>query len=150
MTRFQWREPNQRKQFIAILRSFHKEISKEFDLPDLSSDEMAFRLYLATGGVMGYVSKLFRQVLRNAVGYNGRPTITLKDLHVAHMQAIWSAQRIPDLPMPFEAGFQSSPTPEILDRVSRIGTAPAGVAVAQRRASNIRREQNLNDILSAK
>jgi hypothetical protein len=80
MTRFHWQEPGLRRQFIAILQSFHKQISKEYDLPDLGSDEMAFRVYL-TGGLMGYVAKLLRQVLRNAAGHDRSAPITLRDLH---------------------------------------------------------------------
>ena len=150
MTRFDWQEPRLRRQFIAILQSFHKEIAKEFDLPDLASEEMAFRLYLATGGLMGYLAKLLRQVLRNAAAYERRPSITLKDLHVAHMEAIWSSQRIPDLPKPFDARSQLEPTLEILDRVGRIGTLTEETTARRRQVRQRRQERSLNEILTAK
>lgn len=150
MTRFHWQEPRLRRQFIAILQCFHKQISQEFDLPDLASEEMAFRVYLATGGLMGYVAKLLRHALRNAAGHDRRAPITLRDLHNAHMEAIWSAQRNPDLPKPFDARFHLERTIEVLDRVSRIGTFTEETATPRRKVRQGRRERSLNDILCAK
>jgi hypothetical protein len=149
MTRFQWINPAQRKQFVAILRSFHTEISKDFAIPDISSEDMAYRVYLATGGLMGYVAKLLRQALRNTLGQD-RPVVTLRDLNVAHMQAIWSIQRIPGLPKPFEAEFKVEKNMDILDRVSRIGIVTEDLAVLSRRSVNRGQEKSLSDILIAK
>jgi hypothetical protein len=58
LSRFQWSDAGHRRQFSGILKAFHKEIAKEYDLPELSSEQMAFRLYLATGGLMGYLGRV--------------------------------------------------------------------------------------------
>ncbi len=57
--RFSWMDPRQRE-FISILEEYHSQIAKDFKVPTLHSDEMAFRFFLATGGLMGYLSKLLR------------------------------------------------------------------------------------------
>jgi hypothetical protein len=149
LPRFQWINPAQRKQFVSILRSFHTEISKDFDLPDLSSEDMAYRLYLATVGLMNHVAKLLRQALRNTPDQD-RPVITLNDLNIAHMQAIWSIQRIPGLPKPFEAKFRVEKNMDILDQVSRIGIVNEDLVVVSRRGANRGQEKSLSDILVAK
>lgn len=148
MTRFQWGETGHRRQFMSILRSYYKEISREFDLPDLSSEDMAFRFYLATGGLMGYVAKLLRQALRNAASRSAR-SIALKDLHIAHIQSVWSVQRDLDLPRPFGPGFQACPTADIFARANRIGTVPDHPAAPARRESRRKQDKSLSDVLAA-
>lgn len=120
LPRFWWEDVGHRREFLGILKLFDKEIAKEYDVPQLSSEEMAFRLYLATGGLMGYLSKLLRQALRN-VQLGNRRAITLEDLRVAHTQAIWPWQRS-DAPRSFEANFKLVETVDLLSRARMIGT----------------------------
>ena len=48
--------------------------------------------------------------------------IELHDLAVAHMQAVWSAERMSELPKPFEESFRLVESVDLLERVSKIGT----------------------------
>jgi hypothetical protein len=57
LPRFSWTDLRQRGEFISILEEYHNQIAKDFNLPTLYSEEMAFRFFLATGGLMGYLSK---------------------------------------------------------------------------------------------
>jgi hypothetical protein len=147
MPRFQWDEPEERRQFVAILRGVHRAISREIMMPDLSSEEMALRVYLATGGLMGYVSKLLRQLLRNARVHT-RNTVTLAEMHEAHLQAIWSVQRLQDLPQPFSSGFRLEGKRELLQQANRLGTPAVDQIARSRTARKSRR--TVEEVLSGK
>jgi len=128
LPRFIWRDSTHRKQFKSVLGSFGEEIGKCYDTPDLDTDDMAFRFYCATGGLIGYLAKLLRQTLRNADVSKGR-TIHLEDFALAHEQSIWCKQFVPGLPRPFERGFDLTQTEDVLNLVLQIGTVPEGLPV---------------------
>lgn len=121
MPRFDWNMVGERQQFRSILRVFSKALSRAYDCPDLSSEEMGFRMYLATGGLMAYVVRLLKQVERDCIT-QAKGKVTLDDLDSAHLQAVWSAERNHALPRPFERRFQLNPTDEQLQAVRGIGT----------------------------
>lgn len=122
LSRFVWTDDDQREEFMAILEAFNEKISNEFESPELHSEEMAFRFYCATGGLIGYLAKLLRQTLRNAAAEN-KASIGLGDLHTAHMQSIWKAEFVPSMPKPFERSFRPLVDKDLLDLVSSIGVA---------------------------
>lgn len=99
--RFDWSEPDQRREFSRITGAFHDSLSPHFELPALDTPEMALRLYCATAGLMGYLTKLLRQVVWNARDFRSR-TIGLTEFRSAHRVAIdWPK----GFPSPFEEGF---------------------------------------------
>lgn len=148
MPRFRWDHPTDRKQFCGILRCFGKEISKQVAFPDLASEQMEFRFYAATGGLMGYLVKLLRQVLRNCADRSDLK-ITMTELHRAHMQAIWATHRNPDLPKPFDASFQAGPTAEIIRALTVLGTVTEPTTVVARRRPVRVQPQGVNELLVA-
>ena len=81
MPRFDWSDDDLRGQFIDILECFHSSLD-QFDLPALDSDEMAFRFYCASGGLIGYVVKILRQAVWNATDSDST-VITLQNLACA-------------------------------------------------------------------
>ncbi len=121
MPRFLWNSPNQRGEFKLVLWNFHQALAKMFDLPAFHSDEMAFRWFCATGGVIGYVTKILREAIVAAQAAQ-RSKITMHDLDEAHGQALWSVSN-PETPRPFRADFVSAPTDELMLKVARIGKA---------------------------
>lgn len=133
MPRFNWRKFDHREEFAAILAAFHEQMTKHFDLPDLSSDEMAFRFHCASGGLIGYVTKILRTAVWMALDENRR-TITLGDLEVALSMSVelgfHSAQSL----APFSRDFAIAPTTDLLERVAKIGTRDE-VAISRRAAS---------------
>jgi hypothetical protein len=102
------------------LKAFQKEIAKQYEVPAFHSEQMAFRFYCSTGGLIGYLANLLRQTLRNAA-VEGRKVIRLDDLATAHAQSVWSSEYISALPNPFERSFRLVETVDLLNRVSKIG-----------------------------
>jgi hypothetical protein len=149
MPRFEWENPADRTQFRGIVRGFCESLSQHYTLPDLPSDDLEFRLYLASGGLIGYLVKLLRRAQRNCAERGGK-AITLKALHEAHMQAIWFAHRNPDLPQPFAPTFKVSPNSEMLKQVSTIGTPPEPASVATRRGPVRSRLATIDQLLVAR
>lgn len=121
MPRFDWRNVNLREEFIAILGAFQEGLS-EYDFPKLDSDTMAFRFYCATGGLMGYVAKILRQAIWNAIDDDTR-VITMEALARAHYLAVYANEKAGDLPLAFDRSFIVTPTETLLQRIQLIGTA---------------------------
>jgi len=121
MPRFDWKNSDQRQEFIAILGAFHESLSTQFDLPELDQPAMAFRCYCATGGIIGYLTKFLRQVECNAL-YKGVSRIDLEDLLIAHNQAVWTKASALSLPSPFSREFNITPTAKLLAEIQLIGT----------------------------
>jgi len=148
LPRFSWTDPTERGEFISILEEYHTQIAKDFKLPVLHSDEMAFRFYLATGGLMGYLSKLLRTTLRDAV--DGKKTsITLEDLSIAHARAMWFDATTQEQLRPFVRSFKPAETVDVLNRASRIGTVTDPPQTATRRPIGRRKAETINAALVA-
>ncbi len=119
MPRFDWKNPILREEFIGILEAFHTGLD-HFDIPKLDTDEMAFRFFCATGGLMGYITKILRQAVWNALD-TGTHVITLEDLSLAYHESIYQFELAADLSNVFDRGFTLSVNEELLMRVRRIG-----------------------------
>jgi hypothetical protein len=120
MPRFDWTNDDARAEFIGILSAFQSNL-EEFDLPPLDNDEMAFRFYCATGGLVGYIAKILRQVVSNAI-FADVSIISMEDLKTAYEEAVYadeSKQR--DMPKAFDPGFTTMVSAELLERVKQIG-----------------------------
>jgi hypothetical protein len=87
LSRFRWLDPDDREEFVGILQAFDISMREHFDMPELHTEPMAFRIWMATGGLMGYLAKLLRQLVWNAMDAGARK-ITLKDFDSAHLEAI--------------------------------------------------------------
>lgn len=95
---------------------------------------------------MGYLSKLLRQTLRNA-DIEQRTSISLDDLNRAHMEAIWSRERIAGLPKSFERDFQLVNGSVVLDAVDKIGTAIENAPTSARCNARKPRRESVNAVL---
>jgi len=123
MPRFSWADDQSRDEFIGILDAFSQSMSNYFSIPDLADEDMAFRVYCATGGLVGYVSKLLRQAVWDACDEE-RTNITLEALEEAHRKSLWKEWAIAGVSSPFSRVFALSPTSKVLATVAKIGTAP--------------------------
>lgn len=119
MPRFSWTDDVQREQFISVLEAFQQGLHM-FDLPDMGSDEIAFRFYIATGGLMGYLAKILRQVTWNALDAED-PMIRLDDLSRAFRSAVLTRGAI--LVDPFTTEFDSMPSEELIQQALTLGIA---------------------------
>jgi hypothetical protein len=113
MPRFDWLKEDQRNEWIDILGAFDEGLRLKFDLPALDGDDMALRMYCATGGLMGYLTKILRQAVWNAVDA-GKKVISMQDIELAYAQAIWSLERLSHLPNPFDRNYLVYPSPEVI------------------------------------
>jgi hypothetical protein len=148
LPRFSWTDPTQRGEFISILEEYHNQIAKDFKMPALHSDEMVFRIFLATGGLMGSLSKLLRTSLRDAADRK-RTSITLEDLNIAHARAMWFDPTVEEQLRPFERGFGVEATEDALNRASRIGTITDLPEKPTRRKGGLRKAESINAALVA-
>jgi hypothetical protein len=134
MPRFAWHDTKQREEFIGILGAFQESIGEAFDLPAFTSDEMAFRFYCGTGGLIGYLSKFLRQVVWNAIDSNSQ-TIDLSALLHAHSQSVWAKDGPTNLPSPFDRKFSTVVTDDLLARIKSIGVAADEIRMPRSRAA---------------
>lgn len=65
LTRFDWLVEQSRLEFLGILQVFQHRM-QPLEMPELTDHEIAFRFYLATGGLIGYLSKLLTQIVWDA------------------------------------------------------------------------------------
>jgi hypothetical protein len=148
LERFDWRNPADREEFVAILSAFYDALAAHVDLPDLTSAGMAFRLYCATGGLIGYLATLLSQTVWDVVDEN-QAFITLGHLRRAFANSVRSTHDYGDAPDPFGSRFSTEPSEELLAKVAQIGTAmPAateGRPLRRRRAF----QPQIRDVLSA-
>lgn len=122
MPRFNWLNDDHREEWQAILGAFTEGLGTQFDLPSLDGDELALRMFCATGGLMGYLTMTLRQAVWNAVDANRR-VINLKDLEVAHGEAVWSKENVVGLPQPFDRSWTVEATPDLIARTQLVGAA---------------------------
>ena len=120
MPRFNWEDIDHREEFIGILGAFQQSIGAHFEVPSLDSEEIAFRCYCATGGLIGYLSKFLRQAVWNALDAD-KKIITFEDLRLAHQESIWSSGRNLGDFDPFSRNFMRLESNEVLEKASQIG-----------------------------
>jgi hypothetical protein len=153
MPRFNWRNSKDRNEFRAILRTFEEALRSQYDLPDLSSEEMAFRFFCATGGVIGYVTKLLREVVLAAIRDN-RTVIKLADLAEADEQAGWGNSTIELGAKPFCPEFSvtslAQSNDDLLNRVGLIGTRTTDDPPIKKGRTAREKKPSLKSILSKK
>jgi hypothetical protein len=124
-----------REEFVGILGAFDESMREFFDFPSFLSDEMAFRLYCASGGLIGYLTKILRLAVWNAKDASQK-TIAFDDLRTAYEGAV--RQKDPDAANhdPFAPDFSPIPNDLVLALVRKLGTRvdpPPRVRGARRR-----------------
>lgn len=145
MPRFNWADDYLREEFLAILAAFHEALSEHFEMPDLASEEMGLRMYCATGGLMGYITRLLRQLVWNTMDAK-KVRICLADFAKAHGDCHWGPEDEP-LFETFTAGFRALPTPDILARAALLGTKRENVQTSSHGSLSVKPKASL--VLSA-
>jgi len=149
MPRFDWKQEEHREEFKAILGAFQEALAPHFELPQLDSDDMAFRCYCGTGGLIGYLTKFFRQAVWDAIDA-GSHMLTLEDLGRAHEKSVWTGWGPVSINSPFERGFSLQVDEGVLAKIASIGQADSAVPTARkRRARNVAPGARVSDVLSA-
>jgi hypothetical protein len=142
MRRFSWLPARNRGEFLGILEAFDRSLRRYYDFPRFDSDEMAMRFYCATGGLMGYLTKLLRQIVLDAESDN-RSTITLACIAAAHDKSVSdSASAI----LGFNP-FVLNPTSEWHVLAEKMGRKPATVE-KPKSPSRARSEKSADEALA--
>lgn len=118
MPRFDWSNDASRSQFVAILASFQESIGRYFDVPRFDTTNMAFRIYVGCGGLVGYVAKFLDQLVWDAAE-SGARSVTLANLHAAHAKAVWKVEGKCNGPSPFTEAFKADPEDKAVLAIAR-------------------------------
>lgn len=106
LKRFDWRIQHDQNEFRSILFNIQKNL-KEFSMPEMDSEDMALRMYVASGGLIGYVIKILREATSMAI-QSENMIISLSSLSEAHNLTIMD--KIDGLERPFSESFNFTPT----------------------------------------
>lgn len=117
MPRFDWKHREDREEFMTVLSGL-QEMIPELDFPDLSADEMAFRVYCATGGLIGRVANLFLEVV-DLVDMAGSKSVTMEILNKASKGASYDMAM--GIHNPFSREFDPTPTSALINAAMKIG-----------------------------
>lgn len=120
LPRFDWTLNQSREEFLGITTAFGEALSPHFDLPDLGQEEMGFRLYCASGGVIGYLTKLLKQAVWDAINRNSQ-SIRLSDFNAAYLRSIASEDEAASHARPFSSKFCASAAPDLIAAAKKVG-----------------------------
>lgn len=98
--RFDWMSHDSNEKFRGVISAFQGALHP-FDFPSFDSEEMALRLYLATGGLMGLLVKLLHRAIDDGIR-DGRTAVDLGQLEQAYRRAIRQSSRVEVGQGPFE------------------------------------------------
>ncbi len=87
LPRFAWEDKSLRDEFVGLLDGFAELLSVKFDIPEIGDEDVAYRFYLATGGLTGYVFNILRQAAWNVIDEE-RLQIFIEDIDLAYRQVV--------------------------------------------------------------
>ena len=146
MPRFDWTDEESRSQFVAVLASFQESIDRFFDVPRFDTANLAFRIYVGCGGLVGYVAKFLDQLVWNAAE-SGTKAIMLADFHAAHAEAVWKDEAKCHGPSPFSEEFDADPKKEATLAVARqVGIESDGAEKTPKKVPSSK-PQTMNEVL---
>tara|TARA_R110001599_G_scaffold64023_3_gene179194 strand:+ start:850088 stop:851146 length:1059 start_codon:yes stop_codon:yes gene_type:complete len=117
LPRFNWATAAGRDEFKQMLVGCARAF-EPIALPDLSSDEFAFRWYCASGGLIGLVLKIFRECL-NTAAQKSYSALTLEDFDEAHRNAHY--EQAEKGFRPFSKDFNPTPSRDAISHADDVG-----------------------------
>lgn len=117
LPRLQWEDEQDQAIFLGILENLQGQLSR-FEMPQLDSDDMAFRCYAACGGLLGYLLRFLNEAVRRAERQQTK-VITMDLLAEAHQFAVY--KKVRGLSAPFDPDLQLLPDPETMASVNEMG-----------------------------
>lgn len=118
LTRFDWFESESRSEFLGVLHAFQDNLP-QFEFPSLTGQEMSYRFYSATGGLLAYLAKLLNQATLDAI-HQSRTVIDVKHLLVAYEKTM-RVSNFDTAENPFSNQFRPHPTSESVKKAQMIG-----------------------------
>lgn len=133
LTRFDWNNSCQRSEFVAVLSSFETVLSEYIDTPEIANSNMGFRIYVATGGLIGYLTMFLNQLVWNAVAADAN-ALTLEDFHRAFEGSIATDSDANVVARnPFVRSFNAEPTAASLASALQVGLPAPEISATTRR-----------------
>lgn len=117
LRRLAWTDEGDRDRFLDTLATIQAQL-KDYQMPELDSDALGFRMYAATGGLLGYLVKLIEEAVRIARRAESRE-ITVETLAEAHAFAVY--RKAPGVEAPFDMKIDLEPDSETLAHVEAMG-----------------------------
>jgi Cdc6-like AAA superfamily ATPase len=117
LQRFDWMDPRSQDEFVKILSSF-QEVLKSYELPALASPDVSIRMFLATGGLIRYVSRILSRAVRTAIDL-GTSIIRIEDIGKAWAGEVDGAND--EFPDPFKTSFKLNDLPDKIAAAQKIG-----------------------------
>lgn len=87
LPRFSWKDADSNGEFLGLLDGFTDYMQEHFSVVNFAGEDLAYRFYLATGGLTGYVFNIIRKAAWNVLD-EGRCDINMADLHKAYSQVV--------------------------------------------------------------
>ncbi len=116
LPRFDWNDPESRAEFMGVVGAFGSGLGS-IKMPAFDDEDACFRWWVASGGLIGYVHKIFRKLLTH-LQRNNKMKATLNDFHEAHAAAVY--YRGPRV-FPFDSKFDLKDKVTGLPIAARIG-----------------------------
>lgn len=133
MQRYNWSNKDSQHEFVRILKGFQDNLVG-FTLPAIGNENIAFRFFCASGGLIGYVVKILKLAVCDAIEED-RTEITMRHLEEAFSNAIW-LEGASFAHNPFASSFDPTPTKALMDQVARIGVSAADLESLRMRELN--------------
>ena len=89
---YDWTDPDSQRVFRSLLKCIQREMAP-FEVPDLTSPDLALRMFIACGGRIGLLSKILDRAVKDAI-WDNRTAIRMKDLAEAFSTSIWFADEL--------------------------------------------------------
>ena len=117
LSRFDWKNSNSRNEFLGLLDGFTELLRMHFKTIDLGEEDIAYRLYHASGGLTGYIFNIIRLAAWNVIDEE-RTSITIEDLNMGYQRCVSEVDQISI--NPFCKNFKLTDGHE-LDKASKVG-----------------------------
>lgn len=144
MPAYNWLDENSRRNFRGTLAAFQENMAP-FQTPDLASGDTALRFFIACGGRIGILARIFDRAVKDAIA-DSRREIRLADFDKAYQTAVWMSaylklpkgpffaqlndQSAQDVSQQFDALADGGPVDKIDSLLHMGGLQPQGQSAA--------------------
>lgn len=130
LKRFNWHSKASKETFIGVLKAFENGM-KCYELPDLQHESVALRIYLATGGIMDFLFKLFLFTAESALK-NNLNVIRLDVFHEAWRRAFLHSD---GADRPLHSSFDPKDIDAKIERAMKINLPPPSAGLRKKGAN---------------
>jgi Bacterial TniB protein len=123
LPQFLWTDATGRREFQACVKCFEKVIQPYLPIPQLLERDWNFRIWCATGGLMGYLKSFLTELLMYA-SETGKTHLVMGDFDTAHSRYLYSYATGTETLRPFSSNFRLELTAQVSEAARAFGTSP--------------------------